>query len=679
MKSASEWISRLAARLGILSVLLASVALIHAQDPKGMPSDWTHSHIVFSYPGTAYEAMQKGEYEHWVHIAGDPRYMIQLEKRIANASGAAQHQNLPSDVTASNPGALEPADEQSAADVPQRDQPDTPATRTGTTMDPTVEKPAQSGKRGLPFGLTRATIPPSIQRDGSAPENQAGHERFSRSNRMKRNLIQTDWSETLGNNGTAGLGQFPATFTTGSTSCSDFVVFNTRLSGSSSQASIVAFDNLYPNCNGGTPTVYWAYNTGGTASLSPVLSLDGSQIAFVQSSSGVATLVLLTWKASNGSLTSPVSPTSEDAASYNGCTAPCMTTLTLNGSPSDTDSSPFVAYDTGVNTSTLYVGDDVGVLHKFTNIFASSGTPSEAMTGGWPVTVNANASLASPVYDAVSANVFVGDNILNSSSPCEPSATNSNSPCGYLYSVNSSGQVTRSKQLDYNSGILDGPLLDPTTEQVYAFAGDDGSANCASSTPCAAVYQIPAGFSSGAGGIEATAGPGFEFMLSGTFDNAYFTSAGTGHLYVVGNTGPANNALYQISINSGVMASGAATEGPVVSANYTNNLYAAGLQVTEFYPGGTDDYLFLSVLAYGDATGCGTASLANGCVIGYNVFSGSPTLTGATAEAGGTSGIVVDNDSSGAQNIYFSTLQNQSCTTSGGTGGCAIQTVQSAP
>ena len=48
-------------------------------------------------------------------------------------------------------------------------------------------------------------------------------------------------------------------------------------------------------------------------------------------------------------------------------------------------------------------------------------------------------------------------------------------------------------------------------------------------------------------------------------------------------------------------------------------------------------------------------------------------------EAGGMSGIVIDNNAAGAQNIYFSTLLNQMCTTSGGTGGCGIQTVQSAP
>jgi len=70
-----------------------------------------------------------------------------------------------------------------------------------------------------------------------------------------------------------------------------------------------------------------------------------------------------------------------------------------------------------------------------------------------------------------------------------------------------------------------------------------------------------------------------------------------------------------------------------------------------------------------------------GCVIGYDVtngtISGSTAATGATPSAGGTSGIVVDSGATGAQNIYFSTLLNQTCT--GGTGGCAIQTSQSAP
>ena len=559
---------------------------------------------------------------------------------------------------------------------------------------------AQVGDRQLPFGLSRATIAPTIEPADPGPAADAmqtaatpatTNERHKREKKKvkedkKRNRIKKDWSETLGSSGTTGLGEFPATFTAtpGSTSCaSDFTVFNSGLAGTSGQASIIAFNNLYSTCNGGTPTVYWAYNTGGTIVNSIVLSINGSQLAFVQSNSGgVASLVLLTWRASNGTLTAPVSPTSVTAGSYNGCTAPCMTTLTLSGSPSDSYSSPYVAFANGGSPATAYVGDDVGNLHKFVNIFASgSSTPAEAASP-WPVSVNSKASLATPVYDAVSTNVFVGDYLLTSSSACEPSATNTNNPCGYLYSVNSSGMVTSSAQLDYNMGILDGPIVDSTAGEVYVFAGDDGSTNCATSTPCAAVYQFPVNFSAGDSGTKATVGPGYEFLLSGTFDNAYFTSSThTGHLYVVGNTGPANNALYQISINSNVMST-SSTAGPQLSSNYTNGYYSAGLQVTEI-DSASNDYIFLSVLSYGYPSACGTATLGNGCVIGYNVNSGaisaSTTPTGATAEAGGTSGIVVDSATSGAQNIYFSTLLNQTCTTSGGTGGCAIQVSQSVP
>src|SRR5208282_2509526 len=353
----------------------------------------------------------------------------------------------------------------------------------------------------------------------------------------------------------------------------------------------------------------------------------------------------------------------------------CMISLPFNGTPNDTNSAQFVDYPTG----TAYVGDDAGKLHKFTNIF-SSVTPVET-TASWPVTVNTNASLGSPVYDPVSKNIFVGDYLISSSSLCEPSATETISPCGYLYSVNSTtGGVTKSAQLDHNFGIIDSPIVDPSAARVYAFAGDDGSTSCTASTPCAAVYQFPV--SSLASGTKATVGPGYEFMLSGTFDNAYYnSSAPTGNLYVIGNTGPANNTLYQIPINSNVMSPSIA--GPEVSNSYTNGYYAAGLQVSEF-DAGTHDYIFLSVLAFGVPVGsgeCGTSSLSNGCVIGYDVtsgtISGSTTPTGATGEAGGTSGIVVDSGATGAQNIYFSTLLNATCT--GGTGGCATQTLQSAP
>jgi hypothetical protein len=86
---------------------------------------------------------------------------------------------------------------------------------------------------------------------------------------------------------------FPAkfSFNTGTANCAsapnpDYVAFNTGLEGSSSQAAIIAFDNLYGSglCTGTVPTVYWPYNTSsGHIRTSVVLSNDanGSQLAFI--------------------------------------------------------------------------------------------------------------------------------------------------------------------------------------------------------------------------------------------------------------------------------------------------------------------------------------------------------------------------------------------------------------
>jgi hypothetical protein len=73
-------------------------------------------------------------------------------------------------------------------------------------------------------------------------------------------------------------------------------------------------------------------------------------------------------------------------------------------------------------------------------------------------------------------------------------------------------------------------------------------------------------------------------------------------------------------------------------------------------------------------------------VMGFDVTSGTistlTTPTGATDEAGGTSGIIIDNlvtGVGGASNIYYTPLADQLCPTSTGTGGCAIQISQAAP
>jgi hypothetical protein len=56
-----------------------------------------------------------------------------------------------------------------------------------------------------------------------------------------------------------------------------------------------------------------------------------------------------------------------------------------------------------------------------------------------------------------------------------------------------------------------------------------------------------------------------------------------------------------------------------------------------------------------------------------------PIATYGAKSAGGTSGIIIDNtvETGGGSQVYFSTLSDQTCATSGGTGGCAVQASQS--
>jgi hypothetical protein len=601
-----------------LALVLGSALLLSGQDAKpkrGLPKDWSMHHVVFSKPGAIIPAARLQK------LLKDPRYILQQELRAAMAAPP------------SLPAPLSATENSSGAD----------------------DGLSSSATGPLPRGLTKALIPPT------------GTEAVPPATRGRR--IHKDWSVAVGSNGTTGVGQFPATFTQTATPCAtDLAIYNTGLGGSASQATVVAYNNIYAACNGGVPTVYYAYNTGtATVATSVDLSLDGTQLAFIQGNSGsAASLVVVRTSNSGGTVGTPTTPTAVAAGSYFGCTAPCQTTVALSGSPSDTYSSPFYDYA----SDTLYVGDDGGKLHKFTNVFL--GTPAE-VTSGWPVQVSSatvGGALGSPVYDATTGLVFIGDYLLNYASTCEPSATNAAGSCGYLYSVSSTPTVIKSAQLDYQYGIVDSPIVDPTTGQAFAYVGADNTAACPSG-PCAGVFQFAEGFVAAATGTEAQVGAGYEFLLSGAFDNNYFNS-GTGNMYVVGGTGPQNNTLYQIAMTSGNM--GTVTKGPAVAGNYTNGYYAGGLQITEFYTG-TFDYIFAGALM-------ATTNSLVGLVSGYDVTSGtispSTAATGTILAQGGPSGVVVDNSLATAQNIYYSTTLNAACTTSG-TGGCAVQVIQAAP
>ena len=473
------------------------------------------------------------------------------------------------------------------------------------------------------------------------------------------NLTGFSWSGNLSGGVAGATGQpnlFPAkyTFSITTANCSDFVVYPTGTTGATGGASILAFSNLYTGgCTGTVPSAYWAYNTGGMATTSPVLSLDGSQVAFVQVSGTTASLVLLKWSASNGTPYLPVTPASATAATYRSCAAPCMLNIPFSGNHNDSISAPYYDYADDI----AYVGDDSGNLHKFTGIFA--GSPAEA-SSPWPVNLGGN-KISTPVYDSTTGHVIVGD------------------MGGSLYSVTAATGTIYGTASGLGDAIADAPLVDSSAGEIYVFVTTSGSYAATGSN---AVYEFPTNFTTfGTPGVKAvgTGGAGY-YLYSGTFDNVYYESANpTGNIYVVGGTGATTGAsLYRIPVNNSVMGTPVAVVSGLNSTvhpwpspvtefcnNGVSNCTASATQTTA----GTD-LIFFSV-ASGAQSGC-TNAVGDGCVLSFNVSnpaavsqSGSglnvttPTGTGCWA----TGAIVVDNSvptgtMAGASQIYFLGLGN---------------------
>jgi hypothetical protein len=419
--------------------------------------------------------------------------------------------------------------------------------------------------------------------------------------------LDRDWSASLGGAGVAP-GMFPAKWTfstTAAPSCTDFVVFPVNKAGvSGSQPNIVGYKNLYVNagatgfCSGLTaPTVLFSYFVGtGTVQTSPVLGPAVGQIAYVESIPGGSKFHVLKGAGtggSNGTIAAPVAPgagnTASDAA------------VTLNAGVSVTRSSPF--YDYGADVA--YVGDDGGKLHKFTPVF--NGTPAEVTTGGWPVTVSTQTGkiLTGPVHDSRSGKVYVGDSQ------------------GYLYSVSAAGAVTPSGQLGSGTGIVEPPFVDPSSESLYVFVGD----NAGGTASAVFVFDISSGnITSGSTGSTVSVGTGSTTvpLYGGAFDNIYFTSAiqtqPAGNLYVCGNAG-GNPTLYKIPITySGGPILGSVVTGPVLASS---NVGCSPL--TEFHNSSATptDWLFGGV----SGNSCGAGTGAGGCVMSFNITTGTaPTI-----------------------------------------------------
>ncbi len=612
---------------------LSSSTAVYGQ--SGVPEDWSHHHAVFSSPGSYDDAVRKGTVDKWTKIVNEPRYQIQQLRR---------------------------------------------------------------GLQQQPF-------------------------RWGGGNGK---LIKTDWSMDLGATATVGAGQFPAKWTllTYSASCSDYVVYNTGIAGASGgQANIVAYSNLYDTtCAAPNPSVYWAYYSGtGKALTSPILSGDGTKVAYVENpTAGAAILRIIRWKSGQGTPAAAATPDhvfgnaqvgAGGNTAWTGCTAgaSCMISVPFQNGKQDTNSAPFYVYY-NTNADTLFVGDNSGNLHQFTGVF--NGTPAEVTTN-WPVAVSTNA-LTSPVYDTgTSGNIFVADWGSTTS--------------GFLYGVNftSHSVVLKSSRLTAAAdtvGIMDGPLVDSSAEEVYVFVGEDANTSTGvgcdpgSDTPddgCGGVFQIPAGTTGSEATLacdptSATAWPtnaicGEEAVFGtgttatpttydGAFDQLYYaTAAGTaGNLWTCNQHAASEPRLSYVPINANGKLIGSGSNITIDATTAVTTMTSAQAvcsPLTEIYGSGgtTNDYVFASVTASGTETGCSGACLYNFLIGTAGAISVPSNSTAGIASAGGSSGIVIDNALSGTgeSQIYYTPLAAQVCggngSTGGGTGGCAVQTSQSAP
>jgi len=476
------------------------------------------------------------------------------------------------------------------------------------------------------------------------------------------------------------------------------VAFTTSLVGSSSAPSIVAFDELYSTqggagglCGASGPSVEWSYNTNptgdttGTTLTSAAVSLDGTKVAFVESrtnANGGAILHILNWKpGGEGTIAAPVAPQTILAAGQNwttNCPAgnSCISNIILSGAQPDTNSAPFVDYSSDV----IYVGDNNGVLHKITGVFL--GAPAEVVTGGWPLTVHAASVLTGPVFETTSRNIFVGDSSGQLSFVRELGSTvgacaSGSPPC--LGSVNA----------PLGGSLVDSPIVDSSTGRVLVVDGTD--------TNNGSAYQFDTGLTAGSKVTVNIGGSGAGSNLySGAFDDAYFSvGPASGHLYTCGKDSANTDrpAIYQLTFtSSGVLN---ASNGALV--NLVNANGVACSPVTELLNGGTDRIFFsvtnsafppLIVGLFnlgGNATGCLSILTPNGCVMSIALGGAWPpaTTTAGIPASGGSSGIVVDNVGTGAQesSLYYTYLTasstNVKCNTAT-SGGCAVKATQSA-
>jgi hypothetical protein len=465
------------------------------------------------------------------------------------------------------------------------------------------------------------------------------------------------------------------------------------------QPNIVGLYNLYSGgatsfCDRGTlvgsdignsATALFSYAViadDGVVTTSPVTSMDGTLIAFVETgtTTGIAQFHVLAWKQGDGVVSTVATTGDGDQDVFTHLSSPIFTftdpanPVAGSGTASDlplpggTDSisSPYVEYSDDV----AYVGNDAGMIFKIKNVFCPSWAPcggnspsldTSFGTGG-VVTIGgtctgAEGMVSSVTVDGVSGNIFAGcaDGKLYA-------FTTTGAPVGVPLAVGDGTAI---------GGIVDPPVLDVVNGLVYTQSVNVGVPT---------VVQANISTNAATGPAATLAGPMTFSMHAPSFNDAYFTdptftdsllyvytsdSAGT-----VAAGGP-EIVLWGIGFTASpgpVMNSGTPPVGPYPGTATNAIPFPIGQfeisPLTHFLTTGGEDRLFAGAL--GAFTGNVVSFDLNDVVDNpgpppTGQVPGFPIVTQIESsvlgsEGTGTSGIVIDNDSSGvsqANSIYF--------------------------
>jgi hypothetical protein len=489
-------------------------------------------------------------------------------------------------------------------------------------------------------------------------------------------LVHRDWSVSLGT-GAVSLSKYPAKYSfniNGTPSCTaDYAVFALNVAGVTlGQPNVVGIDELYsgtgPNGLCGTaPTVTWAYNgstAGGSILTSPTISLDGTKIAYVESASTSSIFHVLTVLAGQGTVAAAVAPKVPPNCTVNSSGAPtssCIKSVTYSSTATTTLSDVWVDYQTDKG----FVASDDGKISRISCVFACALNTQPTIDWTYTLPV-AGTGGAKPVpnggvYDYPSGRLFIGDQLgelwVINAGTATPSLNAGPIMIGGggCTTAHPPGRTGTTGGADCTAtgtayGIPDSIMLDASggAQKIFALSGNDGVSGAG-----AVLAQLSMTLTAE---VTVALGEGGVNLYHGAFNNNYWgaTPATSGDLFVCG-TGSADTTpwIYWVGFSAyptmdSTLAGSVTRSGPAgapcvpFTEFYNPNINLGGV------PGHHDELM-------GGIVAAGTSGLMI-----TDDISVLPLLQGLNdvTEAGGVSGVIVDNVSTSnqASSMYFGTL-----------------------